>query len=75
MKPGPHFTMTLPHDILSRFAHDCYQPPRAGASDCPACRWVREQIAAEVVRSSGVNTKYLDCEIYQIGMKELGLAV
>ena len=58
---------------LSPFAHDCYQPPRAGADPCPACRWVREQIASEVVHSFDLGAEYRDCELYQIGLKELGL--
>jgi hypothetical protein len=72
IRPGP---CTMPHNRpnLNPFAHDCYEPPRAGKSVCPACHWIREQIAAEVVRSFDLKPEYQECELYQIGLEALGL--
>lgn len=59
---------------LSPFAHDCHEPPRAGADPCDACRWAREKLASEVVKSYALRPDYSKYELFQIGVEELGLA-
>jgi hypothetical protein len=62
---------------LSPFAHELDRYGEDCALDCPACRWVREQGVAEVPELScfrSIVERYKDCEIFQIGLRELGLS-
>jgi hypothetical protein len=65
--------MQLNHANLSPFAHDCHEPPRCGQEFCAGCRFVREQLARELVKSLDLKPDYADYELFQIGLEETGL--
>lgn len=67
-------SMPLNRTALNPFAHNCYEvEPRAGASPCPACHWVREQLAEKVVHSYSLKPDYARCELFQQGLEALGI--
>jgi hypothetical protein len=58
---------------LNPFAHELDRHGLRCATDCPACRWAREKIASEVVATYGVRKDFEQCELFQIGLEELGI--
>lgn len=66
--------MSLTRSNLSPFAHELDRYGSKCAHECPACHWVRERVALEVVASYDLKPAYQECELFQIGLEELGLA-
>lgn len=58
---------------LAPFAHELDRRGHRCAEDCPACHWVREKLAFELVKPLDLKPDYSDCEIYQIGLGVKGL--
>ena len=59
---------------LAPFQHELNGRGTKCSSQCPACRWRREQLAAELVTPfARLKPEWLNCELFQIGLEELGL--
>jgi hypothetical protein len=62
-------------DQLSPYQHELNGRGTRCAADCPACRWRKEELVRElsgVIR--GWKPDWLNCELFRIGLEELGLA-
>ncbi len=67
---------------LSPFAHELDRFGEYCAIDCPACHWRTEKLAHgaadqamsdQLTRFGVIILRYADCELFQIGLRELGL--
>jgi hypothetical protein len=65
--------MQLNRANLAPFAHELDRRGQKCAEDCPACHWVREQLARELVKSLDLKPDYSDCELFQRGLEATGL--
>jgi hypothetical protein len=68
----------MSHAQLSPFAHELDRFGAYCAIDCAACHWRNEKLASEVMadqfnRFSAIIQRYAHCELFQIGLRELGL--
>jgi hypothetical protein len=68
MRHNPHHLSPFAHE-LDRYGDNC-------AHDCPACQWAGEsrRVTSELSRFQEILMRYKDCELFQIGLRELGLA-